>query len=211
MAKYCDTKVLESVWLAWQMASDTPLLEQVRQTGLLMTKPIGGGSLHCVASSNPHKFSSNSGNILPADMQLAIKASFFPHDPILSQKLFSSKYMFESSADESWTKFNNMVHDVCAGVALKFKPATDDIRDELIHEAFAQIVSKIRRGKLRVTPGRAPAFNLLTTAIFRVMYTIKNKEKRIREHKSELVDQIMFNSKLPDFNSIRVSRSLVGI
>jgi len=42
----------------------------------------------------------------------------------------------------------------------------------------AKILEKIKDGRLKFIPGKAPVFNLLTTTIFRHLYSKKNKDSR---------------------------------
>jgi hypothetical protein len=211
MGKYCDPKILESTWWAWILADSVKELESLRETGLLWTRSDGDDRLtHRVASIMPYEFVSIDGIIVPKDLDNAIKASFYPSDIILVRKLAANNFHCEIPATETWERLTSMIHKICCGVVLNFRPPSDDVKNELVQEAFTHTLTKIHRGKLKFTPGKAPPFNLLTTAIFRIMYSIKNKEKRDRDHRSRLVEQLMHGAKLPELNSIRVSQSLVG-
>jgi len=209
MGKYCDPKILESTWLAFMLAYRTPELNDIRNTGLLFTQ-YNNCLKHCVASTQQYSFTADNDIISAHDLNNATKASFYPLDLTLAHRLVDDNYTHEVPIEESWHGLTSMVYKICCGVALNFRPPNDDVKNELIQEAFAHTLTKIHRNKLRMEPGRAPAFNLLTTAIFRIMYSIKNKEKRNRDHKSQLVEQLVCGNKLPDFNSIRVSKSLIG-
>lgn len=208
MGKYCDPKMLERVWLGWIVANHVPELEPLRETGLLWVDPHK--YKYCVASSRPYEFELKDGICTKSDLEAATRASFFPLDLILTRRLADGNYLQEVPINDSWGTLTSLIYKICSGVALNFRPPTEDIKDELIHEAFIHTLTKIQRGKLKFDPGKAPAFNLLTTAIFRIMYSIKNKEKRDRDHRSTLADQLLDGVKLPELNSIRVSRSLVG-
>jgi len=211
MGRYCDPRILESTWWAWILADRVPALEPIREVGLLWTRCGDSDVLeHCVASTKLYRFTSTSGIVGSQDLDGAIKASFYPLDTILVQRLVADNYQCEIPTADSWRDLTSMIYKICCGVALNFRPPNDDIKDELIHEAFTHTLIKIRRGKLRFDPGRAPAFNLLTTTIFRIMYSIKNKEKRDRDHRSHLVERLLSGASLPDLNSIRVSKSLIN-
>lgn len=211
MAKYCDPHILESVWLKWMTAAEVPSLEHVRETGSLWTKwGVGGTLLHRITTTSPYEFISSHGIVKVHDLDNAVRAGFYPLDVVLARKTSSDNYQCDDPIYVSWDILTAMVYRVCCGVALNFRPPSDDVRDELVQEAFTHTITKIQRGRLKFTPGRAPVFNLLTTAIFRIMYSIKNKEKRIRDHRSQLVEQLLGRSPLPDLNSIKVSQSLVS-
>lgn len=210
MARYCDPKDLEDTWWAFILAEKTPSLESIRREGCLWTRISPGRAEHCVASSKPHRFVSVDGIIDPQDLNRATRASFFPLDTLVSRQLSAENFTLERSKDETWEKLSSMIYKICCGVSLNFHLHSDDLKDELVHEAFSHILTKIRRGKLIFTPGKAPPFNLLTTAIFRVMYSIKNKEKRDRDRRSQFVEQLMSGASLPELNSINISRSLIG-
>ena len=213
MGKYCDPIELEKTWWAWILADRTPQLEPIRQERMLWTKPVGlgvGKLMHRIVSSEPYNFSSSNGIVIPSTLDTAIRASFAPLDLNSIRRAENSNYVGEISIDESWLRLSSMIYKICFGITLHFHPPDDDVRDELAHEALTHTLIKIRRRKLKFTPGLAPPFNLLTTAIFRIMFSIKNKEKRDRDKRSRLADQIIHDAKLPDLNSLNVTRSLIG-
>jgi len=93
---------------------------------------------------------------------------------------------------ESWEKLLDGIYKICYGVAIHFHPHDSEEHDELAHEAFILTVSKISDGRLKFTPGRAPVFNLLTTTVFRHLYSKMNKDSRrkvvLAKLKSQFVD-----------------------
>ena len=212
MAKYCDPIELENIWWSWILADRTPQLEIVRQGRTLYTK--AGDDLqhlrHIVASADPYQFSSKCGLVNYKDLNMAIKASFSSMGIEAARNAKEGGYTNEIPIEESWKRLSSIVYRICEGIVLNFHPPDNDVRDELIHEALTHTLTKIRRRKLQFTPGVAPPFNLLTTAIIRIMCSIKNKEKRDRDKKSKLVDQVMHDERLPDLNSLNVMKSLVG-
>ena len=211
MGKYCDPKELVEVWWGFMLASKTPSLENVRCAGLLFTKDNGDNLDHCITTINPHHFSSHDGKISSPDLGLVSKLMCYPLDITLAHQLMHDNFLFEKPILYNWDKLSIIIYKICCGIVLNFRPPSEDYKNELIHEAFATILMKIRRGKLIFDPNRSsPPFNLLTTAIFRVMYSIKNKEKREREHKSELINKMLAGVDLPNLNSIRVSKSLIN-
>jgi len=81
---------------------------------------------------------------------------------------------------KSWEYLTNEVYKICQGVAVHFNPKDEDEHLELSHETFALTIDKIKSRKLIFQPGRAPVFNLLTTTIFRHLYSLKNRDNRRR-------------------------------
>jgi hypothetical protein len=82
----------------------------------------------------------------------------------------------ERQAD--WESLADGIYKVCLGVATQFHPRTDDEQTDLANHAFCVTMDKIIARKLVFDPGRAPVFNLLTTTVFRILYTYKTTEKR---------------------------------
>lgn len=80
----------------------------------------------------------------------------------------------------SWERLQKMVYDICKGVTVHFNPKTEEEYMELCHETFVLTIEKIKNKKLIFEAGRAPVFNLLTTTIFRHLYSLKNKDNRRR-------------------------------
>lgn len=221
MAKraYCDPHQLESTWWSWILAQRTPDLQDVRESDLLWTLDHGDGRMeHFVASSDPYSFASKKEGdtkedpyLIPqGDFSAAMKSSFRPFDPALARQLIAKNYHLEQSPDVTWPILAKMIYLICEGISLNFHPPNEDVKNELIHNACTQTLNKIQRRKLEFTRGQAPPFNLLTTAIFRIMYSIKNKEKRDREHRSKLTNDLVKGTLLPNLNSLNVSKSLVG-
>jgi hypothetical protein len=79
---------------------------------------------------------------------------------------------------ESWKLLQEGIYKICQGVATQFNPKDDDEHLELSHETFMLTIDKIANGRLVFKPGKAPVFNLLTTTIFRHLYSLKNKQNR---------------------------------
>lgn len=84
----------------------------------------------------------------------------------------------ETEDPQSWEELTSYVYKICKGVAVHFNPKDDEEHTELCHETFVLTIEKIRNRKLTFEPGRAPVFNLLTTTIFRHLYSLKNKSNR---------------------------------
>ncbi len=90
----------------------------------------------------------------------------------------------------AWEKMSSMIYQICHGIATHFNPRDDEEHAELRHDAFMTTMEKIKLGKLRFDPGRAPVFNLLTTTIFRQLYSKMNKEKRRKIHQTKYIQKI---------------------
>ena len=87
----------------------------------------------------------------------------------------------------AWDEMSSMIYKICEGIATHFHPPTPEEHVEHTHDAFTMTVEKIKCGKLKFDPGRAPVFNLLTTTIFRHLYSKMNKEKRRRYHQNNYI------------------------
>jgi len=78
----------------------------------------------------------------------------------------------------SWSRLSTGIYKICQGVAVKFNPRNDEEHAEYAHDALVLTLEKIRDGRLQFIPGKAPVFNLLTTTIFRHLYSRMNKDAR---------------------------------
>jgi len=112
-------------------------------------------------------------------------------------------HWLETDSTISWNSLAISIYKVCGGVVTQFHPQSEDERNELIHHAYATTLGRIKEKKLTFTPGRAPVFNLLTTTIFRCLYSFKTAEKRrrnkrFRYHQRNLESQL---SNCPFHNS----------
>ena len=93
--------------------------------------------------------------------------------------------------ESSWDELLDGVYKICQGVAVHFRPADEEEHKDLSHEAFVLAISKIKDGRLKFEPGRAPVFNLLTTTIFRHLYSMKNKDSRRRVVMTKFRDEMV--------------------
>ena len=91
----------------------------------------------------------------------------------------------------AWSKMSGMIYKICEGIATHFHPPTPEEHTEHTHDAFFMTMEKIKNGKLRFDPGRAPVFNLLTTTIFRHLYSKMNKEKRRKHHHIKYITKVV--------------------
>lgn len=103
-----------------------------------------------------------------------------------------------SKNETAWKNLLDGVYKISFGVAVHFHPRDDEDHRELAHEAFILTIEKIADGRLKFTPGRAPVFNLLTTTIFRHLYSKMNKDSRRRQvlanFKQKLTDEHAFET-----------------
>lgn len=91
----------------------------------------------------------------------------------------------------AWEQISDMIYRICNGIATRFNPRNDEEHTELLHDTFTTTMEKIKLGKLKFEPGRAPVFNLLTTTIFRQLYSKMNKEKRRKIHQTKYIQKIV--------------------
>ena len=88
----------------------------------------------------------------------------------------------ETGGAKAWDEVSDRIFRICSGVATKFNPKTEEDHTEHVHDAWIQTMDKIKCGKLKFTKGKAPVFNLVTTTVFRILYSKMNKQKKQREH-----------------------------
>ena len=89
-----------------------------------------------------------------------------------------AKWLKDKDDVESWNYLLTGIYKICQGVSLHFRPKDEEEYSELVHETFMLTIDKIKNGKLKYDPGRAPVFNLLTTTIMRQLFSLKNRESR---------------------------------
>jgi len=170
---------------------------------------------HCIALATPIFFDSNLGEVpefgiayvdgKPVEVPLSLVLSectllseHWLHN--LDGDLFDQQriviglqqtgYIKEFPTKTSWHAMLHDVSNMCKGIAVKFKQKSDEERDELSHEALAQVIQKMASYKLVYTPGLAPVFNLLTTTIYRCMYSIMNKRTSQRNGTQKLLQEV---------------------
>lgn len=200
MPKYCDSELLELNWFNWLLSSKTPILEPFRCHKLLYTKVIGVVNdnngipilyhkntipdpmwpkrLHCLALDNPVYFETNDG--IP-NIDLSQYNSDLRCDLNTVLNLESNSYRLDVETEISWHAILNDIHKMCDGITIKFNLHSEEESHDLSSEAFLQVMRKLSSYKLVYVPGKAPVFNLLTTTIYRVMYSIMNRRKNQRE------------------------------
>jgi hypothetical protein len=112
-------------------------------------------------------------------------------------------YILERPTNDMWHAMLTSIEQMCLGIATKFNLPCEEERVELAHEALLQVTKKLVARKLVYTPGKAPVFNLLTTTIFRCMYSIKNRSKRQREGMHKLFENMQAGILPDNFRSFR--------
>ena len=204
MAQYCDSKVLESDWFNWLMSSSTPELERYRELGILYTKlpilkgdpelaakripdSLGKQKSHCLAITDPVYFNSSSGTISkmtrykngkPVTVKPPVPGVV---DVDVAAKLANSGWFLERPTAITWDSIVIAVNSICSGISTRFN-LPDDAKSDLASEAMVQVITKIKLYKLVYTPGRAPVFNLVTTTIYRIMFSILNKNTKNKQN-----------------------------
>lgn len=171
---------------------------------------------HCIALATPIYFNSEDGMIPDGTLPDIEIINLLSDDPIhkldhpLTQlteivpNLESKGYIREVPTNTTWHAMLNDIGKICGGVATKFKPKNDDEHAELTHEALVQLIKKLVGYKLVYTPGRAPVFNLLTTTIHRILFSVMNRRKHQREGLNRMLADAEAGT-LPDSNrSLRI-------
>jgi hypothetical protein len=74
-----------------------------------------------------------------------------------------------------------LIYKIAEGVSRKFYPPNDEEHQELTNQAYLMAIDKINRGVLKFKPGKASVFNLVTTAVYNLLYSYKTSEKRKTE------------------------------
>lgn len=199
-------------------------VEYVQNGSCKYPNPTSKRWLHCIAVGHPFYFASElsilchdhdkTANIYGLIPQLAwleldsIHECLWLEEPFfveycLIPELIKSNYIIEQPTAESWDNMITDVNNTCIGVARKFLMAEED-RHDLVQEAIAQIIRKLRHGKLIYQPGKAPVFNLLTTTIHRCMFSILNKGSRVKKSTNQLAIDIKTGAVPQQFRSFRV-------
>jgi hypothetical protein len=100
----------------------------------------------------------------------------------------------QTSDPVSWDHMSTSIYQICNGIATKFNPKSEEDYIEHVHDAWSQTMDKIKTGKLKFTKGRAPVFNLITTTVFRILFSKMNKQKKQREHHKKYAYQFIQNN-----------------
>lgn len=165
--------------------------------------PLHKNRHHCLALSIPIYFKSNDDDIQkgeafidgesqtvelpnPKDINLHSDAWFHLFDTPFMQidktipNLKKNGFVLELPTNITWHNMLTNINLMCIGIATKFKQPNDEEHHDLANEALLQVTRKLVAHKLVYIPGKAPVFNLLTTTIYRIMYSIMNRRKTQR-------------------------------
>lgn len=186
MAQYCDTKKLEREWFNWLLSTSTPKLESYRKIGVLYTKMCD-----CVKNKDGSVFIDKNGKTYP-DPLCKTKIHFI----MTTNELITTEdgeeidrqicecdldgFVHEAPTEVSWDNMLIDINNMCTGISTKFNLASDEEYHELASETLIQVANKLVNRKLVYTPGKAPVFNLLTTTIYRCIFSILSKRNRKR-------------------------------
>lgn len=196
--------------------------ETLVKNGKTFTDPCHPERLHCIALPTPIYFKSHHNNaprkgtvfvegkpqgidLEEVDQELSLLSDSWLHrldNPLITQlevipSLVKKGYQLEQPTEVSWHAILQDVNNMCRGIATKFNPPSEEEHMELTHDALLQVTNKLVKRKLVFTPGRAPVFNLLTTTIYRCMYSIKNKCRNQRNGMHKLLADMQAGT-LPD-------------
>jgi hypothetical protein len=192
--------------LLWTKAGISP------DTGL--QNPSDPRREHCIAFANPVYFSSCDGvideigftnvdgavvsvNIAEALEVLSLSSDSWLHEhphltvqqEVVVPNLRATGFILEAPVKNSWTAVLLDVGEMCKGIATKFKPQSEEEHQDLTNEALLHVASKMTAKKLVYTPGRAAVFNLLTTTIFRILYSFMNRRTSLRKNQAKLINE----------------------
>lgn len=108
-----------------------------------------------------------------------------PASSQLIERVAANGYRQERPQQASWDYMLVEIWKICQGIASKFNLPNDDAKADLANDALVQVTSKIKSRRLVYTPGRAPVFNLLTTTIHRIVFSILNREAKMRQNAAQ--------------------------
>lgn len=194
----------------------------IKKNGKTFADPNHPIREHCIAFGNPIYFTSDNGKIasefrvvlgdktvmmdldalkrelsLSSDSEIHRLDNAFIVSEKVIPKLKSEGYIKEMPEREAWHKMLEDINSMCSGIATKFHPSNSEELSELTNEAILQVSMKLKNHKLVYTPGRAPVFNLLTTTIFRCLYSYHNKRSQQKRGMNKLLDAVQSGT-IPD-------------
>jgi len=177
--------------------------------------PRNSNRSHCIALATPVYFNSYDGNsqlsgtvfvsgkpttiaLSEIDVDLNLLSDSWLHkldNPFVQRdeiipSLKAKGYIRELPTRQTWHATLEDIDRMCKGIAKKFKQQSEEEELELSNDAILQITKKLATYKLVYTPGRAPVFNLLTTAIHRCMFSIMNRRKAQRNGLNKFVEDV---------------------
>lgn len=219
---YVDSTELECTWSDWIAATMTPTLEPYRELGALLVEesgiertsgPVVQGKCHCiVVGETVIYFEVNQAVIIAesikTDQGLSCKLPLevSPNDQLKYINLAGeitppTGYRVAPTAKQAWGELIGKISLICDGV-LKKLGVRMDIRDDIASDVMLLVIRKLRQGKLRFEPGKAPVFNLLTTTLMNCASSCLAKENRVTSNKHKLVDGLVNGSIPPIYRSL---------
>ena len=191
MAKYCDSQQLERNWFEWLVSSNTPSMEVLRSKGVLWTQIVG--TIPNTKIQDPcHE--TRLHFIIPGNIKFCTTGEIVDWivlDNSSKAEIERQGFYLEPPTTQSWQAMLQDIAKMCKGIASKFNQPSPEETENLASEALLQVVSKISRGRLKYTPGRAPVFNLLTTTIHRCIYSILSKDTRQKKNFTSFADNLV--------------------
>jgi hypothetical protein len=200
----------------------------ITRRGQCLPDPSHPARTHCIALANPIYLNSydgvlpETGNVyvngrpvrqqLPTDEDLTLLSSSplhlfdhpFQQQTVVIPNLVKRGYIQEFPTTQTWHMMIEDINKICAGIATRFKPRTEEEHQELTNDALLQVIRKLAAYKLVYKPGLAPVFNLFTTTIHRILYSVMNKRKTHKEGMSRVLTAAEAGV-LPDsYRSLRV-------
>lgn len=212
--------------LLWTKVVGVALNDQgkpILKNGEPLPDPSFPKRLHCVIMDLPYYFESNNDKIpdvvyatfngetisraLPrkngSNLLSEIDQQLQYTD--ISDQLLNDGYIQEIGTNKAWHSILEDVDKMCQGISMKFNLPSEEEQLDLANEALLQVTNKIKLRKLVYTPGRAPVFNLLTTTIYRCMYSIMNRRKTQRNGMHKLIDKIISGSIPTTSRSLKIN------
>lgn len=220
-----DLELYRTLGLLWTKVigvANGPDGQPIVKSGKTLPDAAFPRRLHCIATGAPIYFESNNGIIpvtgtmnhngrnivrsLPQEEELSLLSDseihclsenmFIQYDEVIP-RLQSDGYIRETPTKPTWHAILEDVNRICQGIAMKFNLPSEEEQLDFADEALLQVTNKLQTKKLVYTPGRAPVFNLLTTTIYRCMFSIMNRRKTQRNGMFKLIDDMKAGS-LPE-------------
>lgn len=117
------------------------------------------------------------------------KEPFYQHDYVVPV-LLAEGYVQEKPTKESWHAMLRSISLICSGISTRINLQSEEEQQDLASEAMLQVTQKLSVKKLVYTPGRAPVFNLLTTTIYRCIFSTLNKNTKTKRAAYKLMEDL---------------------
>ncbi len=192
--------------------------------------PVSPARSHCIALATPIYFSSYEGkvqrtgtiyqdgaaircplsvwaeeiNLLSDSPIHRLRTDPFAQVRTVIPTLRKKGYVKEKPVETTWEAVLADVGRICHGIAMRFHQPTEEEQTDLAHEAFVQVITKLAQKKLVYTPGRAPVFNLLTTTVYRCMYSIMNSRNNRKTRFKKLAAEVQIGTAPHGLRSLRL-------